>query len=146
VSGAKARRLLLQLLDGVASALPANVTVRVTGSGRQCVLTAQRTPQNVGAERPAGSVHLASVTTLRAPLGIGPWMPLVLSRRAKARRTAIAALEMIQDAVATAHGWPWPDLGFDVRAADDDHGVSVWFEDASGKVVSAGRVALHDAT
>lgn len=137
--GAKARRLLLQLLDGVATALPADIRVEVTGSGQRCVLTAQH------AGSAGGAVRVGSVTKMRAPLGIGPWMPL-LPRRMAARRTAIAALEMIQDVVSTAHGWPWPDLGFDVRAADDADGVSVWFEDAYGKTISAGTVALLDAT
>jgi hypothetical protein len=142
VRGAKARRLLLQLIDGVATALPADISVQVTGSGTRCVLTAQRAPQHAP---PAGSAQVGSVTKLRTPLGIGPWVPF-LPRRMAARRTAIAALEMIQDVVSTAYGWPWPDLGFDVRAADDDHGVSVWFEEASGKIISAGRIALVDAT
>jgi hypothetical protein len=145
VRGAKARRLLLQLLDGVATALPADVTVHVSGSGRRCILTAQRAYQHAANVPPAGPVRLATVTKLRAPLGIGPWVPF-LPRRLAARRTAIAALEMIQDVVSTAHGWPWPDLGFDVHAADDGNGVSVWFEDASGKIISAGHVSLVDAT
>lgn len=109
------------------------------------MLTAQRAPQRVASVPPAGRTRLGSVTKLRAPLGIGPWVPF-LPRRVAARRTAIAALEMIQDVVSTAHGWPWPDLGFDVRAADHDHGVSVWFEDDSGKIISAGRIALVDVT
>jgi len=53
---------------------------------------------------------------------------------------------MIQDVVSTAHGWPWPELRFDVHAATDEHGVAVWFEDASGNVISAGTVRLLDAT
>jgi hypothetical protein len=69
-----------------------------------------------------------------------------LPRRLAARLTAIAALEMIQDVVSTAHGWPWPELGFDVHAATDEHGVAVWLEDASGNVISAGKVRLLDAT
>lgn len=137
--GAKARRLLLQLLDAVAPALPADVTVEVSGSGQRCILTAQR------AGAASGAVLLGSITKMRAPLGIGPWVPL-LPRRLAARLTAIAALEMIQDVVSTAHGWPWPDLGFDVHAADDAEGVSVWFDDASGKIISAGKVGLHDTT
>lgn len=145
VRGAKARRLLLQLLDGVATALPEDVTVEVTGSGQRCILAAQRAVPAKANVPPGVTVRLGSVTKLRAPLGIGPWAPL-LPRRLAARLTAVAALEMIQDVVSTAHGWPWPGLGFDARAADDNDGVAVWFEDASGNVISAGKVSLLDAT
>lgn len=145
VRGAKARHLLLQLLDGVSTAVPTDVTVQVTGSGQRCILIAQRASPVTANVRPIGTVQVGSVTKLRAPLGIGPWVPF-LPLRLAARLTAIAALEMIQDVVSTAHGWPWPELGFDVHAATDEHGVAVWFEDASGNVISAGKVRLLDAT
>jgi hypothetical protein len=41
------------------------------------------------------------------------------------------------------HGRSWV---FDVHAATDEHGAAVWFEDASGNVISAGKVRLLDAT
>ncbi len=94
---------------------------------------------------PGAPARLGGVTKVRASLGIGPWVP-VLPRRMAARLTAIAALEMIQDAVATAQGWPWPDLGFEVHGAADRQGVWVWFEDASGRIIPAGKVGPLDAT
>jgi hypothetical protein len=83
------------------------------------------------------------IATASAAFGIGPLGPL--PRRVAGRLTAIDALEMIQDVVSTACGWPWPSLGFDVHADADDRGVQVWLEDASGRTVSAGLVSL-DAT
>jgi len=145
VRGAKARNLLRQLLDGVATALPPDLTVQVDGTGRRCVLIAQRAPKDPATMPPGAPARLGGVTKARASLGIGPWVP-VLPRRMAARLTAIAALEMIQDAVATAQGWPWPDLGFEVHGAADRQGVWVWFEDASGTIIPAGKVGPLAAT
>ena len=136
VRGAKARSLLQRLLDAVADDLPPDVTVRVTGAGLMCGLEAWRSKDG----RP---VRPRDIATSSAPFGIGPTGPL--PRRVAARMTAIDALEMIQDVVSTACGWPWPSLGFDVHADVGDRGVQVWFEDATGRTVPAGLVSL-DAT
>jgi hypothetical protein len=136
VRGAKARSLLQRLLDALADDLPPDVTVRVTGEGLMCGLQAWRT-------RDGRPVRRTDIATAGAPFGIGPLGPL--PRRAAARLTAVDALEMIQDVVSTACGWPWPSLGFDVHADADDGGVQAWLEDASGHTVPAGLVSL-DAT
>ena len=151
VGDAEAREDILQVLAHGTDRydeLAGDVGVRVTGreQAQELPLPRRQRASPVTANvRPIGTVQVGSVTKLRAPLGIGPWVPF-LPRRLAARLTAIAALEMIQDVVSTAHGWPWPELGFDVHAATDEHGVAVWFEDASGNVISAGKVRLLDAT
>jgi len=136
VRGAKARRLLQRLLDAVADDLPPDVTVRVTGEGLLCGLEAWR-------QRDGRPVRPRDIATANASFGIGPVGPL--PRRVAARLTAIDAMEMIQDVVSTACGWPWPSLGADVHADANGRSVQVWLEDASGHIVPAGQVSI-DAT
>jgi hypothetical protein len=138
VRGEEARSLLQRLLDAVADDLPTDVTVRITGEGRRCCLEAWRKPQvHKGVAVPAGEV-----TIVAAPFGLGPWVPF-LPRKTAARLTAADALELVQDVVSTASGWPWPSITAAVHAEADDRGVRVWLEDSAGRIVpSAGPVSL----
>lgn len=138
VRGERARSLLQRLLDAVAADLPSDITVRITGEGRRCGVEAWRKPSvHKGVAVPAGEV-----ASTGAPFGLGSWAPF-LPRATAARLTAMAALELIQDVVSTACGWPWRSISADVRAEANDGSVQVWLEDASGRVVpSAGRVSV----
>lgn len=131
VKGAKARALLRALLEAVSNLAPGDVNIEVTGQGRRCYLRASRSaePEETAPAHPFG----AAMSGTLAPLGLGPWVPL-LPRKLAAKLTVQDALETVQDTISAVARSPWPGPGYKVRVEARKSGVRTWFDNGEQQI------------
>jgi hypothetical protein len=137
MKGVRAQELLDYLIEALHEYLPAGVRAVRTRVGVAGGLQIWAVPSKAPADVDYGFWDIRSEPTSGhveqrgpwAPWGFGSWAPL--PRRLRMRIDAVAALEIIQEAVQRVDpNWPAPDAKVKARPEHDQ--VLVWFHKPSG--------------